>query len=322
MKTVLLIFTVAVGIARLAQAGQPEDSYPDKPLGVNEVKIASLTDWKEKLQQYTGKTVVLPASISDVVTKYPAIDALVGGSIKAGGTQSNSLHGFLSASSMFTGLKWHYDPAKSAFIVNFPWEVKDERSNAELSKVLLPAKPAPDAWQKAFEGLCGKPENQYITWMVRWVGTRSQGGLSNGEQVCNILTGNISDDAGQPHILICNAHPAWIRPSEDIVSYYLFDANGKIEEGGVVNLGAYPSARAFALKISLEDDKSCLLCREGRVDLVFVVQKSHLVLKEKIENGKSVDPKVTDSGFLGRVVLTVDAGGPHWNPPTPIDNSP
>src|SRR5579862_6493484 len=136
MKTMRLVFILALAFARsVAAVDAPENSYPDKPLGAEAIKVTSFTDWAEKFRKYTGKEIVLPSGVAATIAKYPALNARFGGSMStASGTIS--LRDYLGWSREITGMEWHYDPASGKFVFIFPWEAKDDRPNAQLLKIM------------------------------------------------------------------------------------------------------------------------------------------------------------------------------------------
>ena len=310
-----LLFTLALAIARLAQADQPADSYPDKSLGVTEVKITSFTDWAAKLHEYTGKTVVLPEGVAAALSKAPATDAMFGTPLyyldKSGRkiSQPLKLSYFLNCFRTNIGLNLRYDTGKDAFILNFPWETNDDRPNAELIKVLNQTKPPeltpdyrmaskPDPWRKAFDGLIGKPENRPTAWVVRWVGERMQpwGYLGPAD---NLFTGQMLDEAGQPHFVILNDLLSNMSPGTDHMAYYFFDHTGKIEAAGIVNMGGTNMQPPPKEPFFVINDAHTRITYLG---IEFKIEKSRLVLANNPPDGSDHD--------VGETEFALDAPAP------------
>ncbi|HWB58920.1 MAG TPA: hypothetical protein VG733_05480 [Chthoniobacteraceae bacterium] len=295
-----LAFIFALAFAYSLYAADPAENYPDKSLGVSEVKITSFTDWAAKLHAYSGKTVVLPDGVTAALSKAPAADALFGGKsigrTEKPGQKSEplKLSELVNMEEILLKLKCRYDSGKDAFILSFPWETNDNRTNAELLKILTGTKPGnhdgkPDAWSEAFDGITGKPGNRATAWIVRWLGEEA------GGCVTNRFAGNLLDGAGQPHLLILNDHVEML-PGEVYVSYYLFNRDGKIEEGGVMTAGGTDNGSTYPDRGVLNDAGN----RMTYIGFEFKVEKSHLVLVSK---------PADDPNHAGETVIALDAAG-------------
>jgi len=304
MKIWMFAFVISTCLAASVMADAPPgNSFPDKSLGVSEVKVTSFTDWVAKLHEYTGKTVVLPDGVEAAMSKSPSANALFVRGLsrtEKPGEKSEplKLSEFVNATLMIAGLKWRYDSGKGAFILSFPWETNDDRANAELLKILASTKLGdqigkPDPWREAFNGLAGKPENRTIAWVTRWLGEETQGFVDSTGQISNQFAGNLLDGAGQSHLLILNVHFSTI-PGLVYASYYLFDRNGKIEEAGVLNAGGTNYGASFEDRGVLNDTGTRMTYR----GLEFKVEKSHLILVSK---------PADDPNHIGETVLVLDA---------------
>jgi len=56
--------------------------------------------------------------------------------------------------------------------------------------------------------------------------------------VTNLLTGKMKDEHGTEHVLIVNSQPEMMNPGPvGSISYYVFDFQGKFEQGGLCSIG-------------------------------------------------------------------------------------
>jgi len=303
------------------------DSFLDRPMeNIDPIKVTSFTDWVEKMQKFSGKKVILPEGVADLLKNHREIDARFQTTIgqEGGGKVKNfSARQFLEDLGDFSGMAGHYDAGKDAIVLEFQNKSDDPRPNAELVKILLETKPQridysssdpqgkSDPWHAAFEGLIGKTENRVCASLVQWT-ANLQDELASYSPVTNVFSGNILDEKGAPHLLIINSFGGSTMPGGTYVIYYLFNQNGKIEEGGVMNAGGIhmgPPAY-YVLTIKLDDTKTRLACHQGSIDLVLAVEKGHLVTVERLDSGKPAEPPKENviGHSLGKMILKLDGG--------------
>src|SRR5579862_767430 len=117
-----------------------DDSFLDKPIeNIDPIKVTSFTDWVEKMQTFSGKKVVLPDGVADFLKSHPDINAQfqIGIGKEGGGKLKHySAREFLDSLDVFSGMKGHYNLAKDAIVLDFPWKNDDTRPNVDLMKIL------------------------------------------------------------------------------------------------------------------------------------------------------------------------------------------
>jgi hypothetical protein len=237
-----------------------------------------------------------------------------------------TMRNYIDQATRFVGMTWSYDAARYAVVLDFPWHVKDARSNAELMEALgqtvrlenakyvyyRTGDQKTDPWQAAFNALLSKPENYPKAWLMRWrVNEAVDHGLSEQPSVL-LFSGKIPDESGAVHFLTVSVHtPTFISnlSSDEPVSYYLFSVAGKFEQGGLF----YARNQWARLSVTLDADSRRLVLHNGRIrndnipeeyDQVFAVEKATLVHKMNLLNGKP--PPVYNGQFdTDRFLLTV-----------------
>lgn len=315
-RILTLAFFVLLVSRSLAFAA--DDSFLDRPMPMNPFKIVSFMDWQQKMEQITGKKVVIPAGLAEYMAGHPeAATRFSGGIGEEHGPKMEQFtpRDFLNTSWLFAGLKGHYDPARDAVVFEYSWTTTDTRSPAALVKTLLenkcPPRPADwvkkplDPWRTAFDALISKPENQCANF-ARLVAEKYEL-LGGGSPITNLFAGNILDSAGKPHLLILNVYSTGTFPGACYLNYCLFAQNGKIEEAGVLqgaSLHIGPLTGPDVVK--LNDEKDGLMYHHHATDLTFGVENSRLGLKEIYRNGNAADPNIfPNSDMLGKTLFSI-----------------
>ena len=144
-------------------------------------------------------------------------------------------------------VKWEYDAESNAIRVDFGWRHSDARSSSELLAFLREHRPAPadsqifkphptDPWDVAFNALLSKEENFPQVWELR-ARADAEVPFLVAMDTENLCVGILRDRQGRPHTLILNNQPMMVSPGAGSASYYLFDAQGRFEQGGIFNTG-------------------------------------------------------------------------------------
>ena len=176
-----------------------------------------------------------------------------GMSLLNGATVRNLLNLSISA----LDLSWKFDPENDSIITDFWWHRDDTRTSRELVYFLstTPCKSSLnhpgvfDPWQIAFNALISKPENLPRVWPLKFAADDRCFCLSF--ILNNLVTGKITDNRGTDHFLVVNDQEEFRNPGPPgSVSYYIFDANGKFESGGIYTVGY----RCFADSAWIDSD--------------------------------------------------------------------
>ena len=150
--------------------------------------------------------------------------------------------------------------------VDFAWhQPQPDVAPADLLAYLAshPPSPRPDLavfpsvegeWEREFDALLSTPENFSRAWRVRTTG--EQYGFFPF-QLHVLYAGPFRDAAGGSHVLLFLNHPCNVLPGAGRASYYLFDARGRLENGGVFDTGG----RILNLSASVSADRTKLVTK-------------------------------------------------------------
>jgi hypothetical protein len=145
----------------------------------------------------------------------------------------------------------NYDAARGAMLVDFSWRRPVTHSGRELVDLLVENAPTPmtqldygskskDAWRMAFDEMISRPENYAKGWKLRLGQDLANGSFSFGNFIGDaVVVGQLHDNAGQSHLLVlADCRPMAFPGPDPLVTYYLFDADGKLEDGGYFEAGS------------------------------------------------------------------------------------
>ena len=254
-----------------------------------------------------------------------------------GSPTGNTTREYLTSSLDALTLKWKYDSALDAITTDFKWHRDDPRTNGQLLDVLLHVQPAAtkplhlqlidlyfratgsptqtgwldphwkyyfvhheldpdDTWRIAFDALLSKPENFPQVWKLRFIDDVRRYFMASFVE--NLLTKPVLDDAGREHILVVNNEPEVVSPGEGSACYYVFDLNGRFEQGGIYVTGhrcedtsawVDPSGRQLTLRVFFNGS--------SKFDQQFILTKSGLVLQGITDNEGLRVPATQYSGY-------------------------
>ena len=299
--------------------GRDKEPLLYRPVKPAEVDFKSWQECIEGLPKLIGKPVIVPKGLAAFVPHFPAWYDY--GEVKKNVPSMHSLAEYLDAVARPMGMKWNYDKGRDAVVLDFTWHATGTHSNSELMSILGSTQPAQlparisdginDPWRAALSDLLCTPENFGEAWKVAV--------LSNPAGADKIFCRNVLDENGVPHLLVLGLRFATMSPGSPTAGYCLFDKSGRFEDGGIYHFGGTWSGVG---NVQIDAGQKIVSHTAGSMRMSFAVEKGHFVLEEALTNGKQVELGKYPRGDDGEMLLTVDDAGPHWIPPTPIDNSP
>lgn len=251
LRVVLLAASLVCGRA-FASA---DDSFLHQPFPSYLFKAKTYPDGVRELSQIIQKPVIIPDGVADFAKEINGwnIGVRIPVFIRIGRAhETPTLRDVLDQTSSSLGMGWTYDKTKDRVALDFSWCRNDARSGTELVRILqnTPAAVSQqdqryywnhltlspnNTWQIAFDALLSKPENSPSAWKVRLADDLKRDILPC--PVINLLSAKIKDQAGSEHLIILNDQPAFMNPGEGTFCYYVFNLNGKFEQGGVYGSG-------------------------------------------------------------------------------------
>jgi hypothetical protein len=306
----VIAFLVSGGLIHANQAQVP-DAFLDQPIGVTQYMLTGYSEQLSQMQKIVSKPIIVPDGVVDFVTRINKGYFVTSTGIGAGPDASkDTKRGFLNMSCPRLGLAWNYDPARDAIVLDFPWRRDDSRTPQQLIDFLthsrIPRAPteqldpqawyymkyhwlAPDdSWRIAFDALLTKPENFPNVWKLR-LGEDMRSTNFALMPVNNLLTSKMKDAEGAEHILIVNSQPEFSNPGPvGSISYYVFDLNGKFEQGGLCSIGY----RCMDASVWLDPAGKQLTLRvfnngSYQIDEKFALTTKGLIIGDVLDNGGS-----------------------------------
>lgn len=266
---------------------------PDMFLDTTVPELPRTVSWLDNLhqmEQVTGKHLVTPQGMMDFLSVHPTPWL----SFPKSG--EGTIRGYLDQSAKFMGMRWSYDAKKDAIVLDFNWRREAPGSDADILQHLVSDDRATREY--AFNVLLSKPENYAAGWKVRVMGDSTESmGFPLSAKLYNIYAGRITDENGQPCLLVVNLHPPMMIPGVFYVSYYLFDEQGKFQDGGVYDAG---SVWGNGGKMQWNEETKRLVHTVGGYQLEFAVENSRLVLKAARENGNAYNPQLAKYNSVGK----------------------
>jgi hypothetical protein len=269
--------------------------------------LKGYSDQLNTMRQAVSKPIIIPDGVIDFVTSVDKGYFPTGGwgmnfdSLKDEPTKRR----FLDMACPRLGMTWSYSPSRDAILLDFPWRRDDPRTTQQLVNLLLPGAPAravdgskvtlggqtyyvpvlDDTWPNVFDALLSKSENFPNAWKVRLADDlRREIGFPT--PVANLLTSKMKDADAAEHVLIVNSQREWINPGPaGSISYYVFDLQGKFEQGGMCSIGY----RCMNASVWLDPGGKQLTLRvfmngSYQIDEHFALTRKGLVVGDVIDN--------------------------------------
>ncbi len=294
----------------------PSTALRTNPNNSTSLQFKTYGEQLAKLKATIPKPITLPDGVLDFVTGIDKgyfctceFGMIFVGVLKELPTNRN----FLDAACPRLEMAWSYDPTRDAIVLDFPWRRDDSRTSAELVDVLehtavlsteevfasgaFKAEPIQryfwdhhqldpnDKWRIAFDALLSKPENVSSAWKVRLSDDlRRDFGIPS--LVENLLTAKMKDEHGTEHFLIVNSQPEILNPGPvGSISYYVFDLQGKFEQGGLCSIGY----RCMDASVWLDRAGKQLILRvfnngSYQLDEKFLLTGKGLIIGDVIDN--------------------------------------
>jgi hypothetical protein len=324
LRSLFLAGTLALGFASTAHA---DDAFLEKPIVFatyppDGPRLPSYSDHVNRLSQSIGKRIVLPEgamAFADDVSKWKVGTGFCtwGG---LGPENFATARQLLDRDCKTLGMKWHYDAASDSIAFDFAWRKDVPMPQLELRAALL--NPAvlsgssfdvgafhyaitnPDALPAAtLDALISKPENFPKAWPIRFAEDIRRSVLNTPSD--NLFTGKIEDQGGHEHLLVLNERPFPMNPGEGTMTYYVFDAMGRFEQGGVMSGGwrchdasAWTEAKNTRLTVRV------FFNYRDKFDQHFILTEKGLVVEEVV--GTDGKPLIDYTGIdLGATALHV-----------------
>jgi len=299
----------------------PSTSLSLNPNNSTWLQFKTYAEQVAKVRATLPKQVTLPDGVVDFVTSVDnGYFSTVGYGLIFVGIQKDlpTQRKFLDAACPRLEMAWSYDPSRDAIVLDFPWRRDDPRTSGQLLDALehtgvlnsgdkpisrtatsatYAEKPneryfwdhhklAPDdKWRIAFDALLSKPENFASAWKVRLAeDLRRDFGFPM--LIDNLFAAKMKDENGAAHVLIVNSQPELMNPGPvGSIGYYVFDLNGKFEQGGLCSIGY----RCMDASVWLDSEGKQLTLRvfnngSYQIDEKFALTKKGLIIGDVIDN--------------------------------------
>jgi hypothetical protein len=304
----LFAFLASGQLIHANQAPAPDD-FLDQPIGVTQYELKGYSEQLAQMEKIVSKPIIVPDGVVDFVTSINKGYFVTSTGIGAGPDASkDTKRGFLNMSCPRLGLAWNYDPSRDAIVLDFPWRRDDLRTKQQLIDCLTHSripqsltknldphifyylryhKLAPDdTWRIAFDALLTKPDNFPNVWKLR-LGEDMRSTNFALMPANNMLSSKMKDAAGAEHVLVVNSQPEFSNPGPvGSISYYVFDLQGKFEQGGLCSIGY----RCMDASVWLDAAGKQLTLRvfnngSYQIDEKFTLTKKGLIVGDVLDNG-------------------------------------
>jgi hypothetical protein len=339
MKCQFRLVFLAAGFACLLSSASANDSFLQLPFKSYLFESKNYPDGVQELSGIVQKPVAIPDGVAGFVDEINGwnIGFRIPIWMRIGrGNETLTIRSVLDQTSCRMGMGWRYDASKDRVVLNFSWCREDPRTSTELLDVLehstalsfaseiisstatsTTSKPNPnqtyfwdhhhldpsDKWRIAFDALLSKPENFRAVWKLRFADDMKRQ-IFYPEPVINLLCAKIKDQAGVEHVIIQDDQPCPMNPGEGTIAYYVFDLNGKFEQGGIFS-GGY---RCHSASAWVEPGAAQVIVRtffnySEKMDQHFILTDKGLVFHDDLDNNGNA---LSDSGLhLGISVFHV-----------------
>ena len=305
-----------------------DESFLQQPFKSYLFESKNYSDGVRELSRVIQKPVTLPDGVTDFATQINGwnIGFRIPVWMRIGrGSETPTLQDVLDQTSSSMGMGWSYDAAKDRVALDFSWRREDPRTSAELLDVLEHSAPLSftsetvsstatssiykanpnqtyywnhhhldpnDKWRIAFDALLSKPENFHAVWKLRFADDMKRQ-VWVPQPVINLLSAKITDQAGAEHVIILNDQPCPMNPGEGTITYYVFDLNGKFEQGGVYGSGwrchdasawTDPAHKRVTLRVFFN--------YADKMDQDFLLTKNDLVLQDVSDGQNKMSPSL------------------------------
>jgi hypothetical protein len=324
LRVILLTASIACGLA----SASADDSFLQQPFKSYLFESKTYPDGVRELSRIIQKPVTIPDGAADFVKEINGwnIGFRIPNYSRIGRTnQTPTMRDVLDQTSSSLGMGWRYDASKDRVVLDFSWCREDPRTSAELLDVLEHSAPLSfaseiisstgtsttykanpnqtyfwdhhhldpnDKWRIAFDALLSKPENFRAVWKLRFADDmKRQCGYP--EPVINLLSAKIQDQDGGEHLIILDDQPCPMNPGEGTMTYYVFDLNGKFEQGGIYN-GGYRChcASAWVEASATQVTVHTFFNYSEKMDLHFLLTKNGLVLHDVSDSQNQLSPSL------------------------------
>jgi hypothetical protein len=250
-----------------------------------------------KMAAELGKKLILPEGLLEFLTKFNGGNHDFGMGGFMGGKMTTKMtirdyfayygHGSLL-------LDWKYDASREAIVLDFPWHKTNFKDGRSLIDILKKGASSKDlktgVWAQSFDELLSRPENFSQAWKVRMIeDSQSVFGPGLPPPVDNLFVGVLREMDGREHFLALNIASQPVIPSNAFLLWYLFDANGRWEDGGECGAGG----QFTRIKVKLDEKRQVLsyeiLSNGPLCTYLFSVQNGKLSFSV-LEDGKPLDP--------------------------------
>lgn len=221
-------------------------------------------DHIKALQATVGKPIIFPSGFIEFVERDHLKMVWKSGEWS---DRKYSIRKYLDETGEELGLNWHYDVGHDAVAIDFPWHKTGSRTGRDLVAAVIGNAPAPgeeipfgkdtkpDLWTPAFDELLSQPENFPEAWKTQVVAACTERAAGLGFICDNLFVNTLKDGTGRSHLLVlaCSM-PLAIPGPAPRVAFYLFDSDGKWEDGGTFEAGNCYYWPTF----KLEPKKDCM----------------------------------------------------------------
>jgi len=315
-----LLALACLAVPSVSTQAEKPDAFLDKPVvfatyPADGTELPSYSDHINRLSKAIGKPIVLPdgtLAFADAASKWK----IGSGFCTWGGLGPETYpttRKLLDMDCHSLGMKWRYDPRRDAIKLDFAWRFNAPLPLLKLRAALLnptvldgssfcltssgstTVKAVPDPIY-ILDALLSKPENFRKAWQVRFAEDLKMTFFAS--KCDNLLAGKMNDQTGLEHVLVLNEQPFDPNPGEGTMTYYVFDQNGRFEQGGIFAGGwRCHNASAWMETGNLRLTIRTFINFRDQIDQHFVLTDKGLILHDAVDGSGKPIPDYWDYDF-------------------------